>query len=88
MSMTEVDSLMGGADRKLIDPQASSQFLFEYDGSFDMSGDMCIYFSLPDSLLIFKTAATIIRSLVSIAAPGIFQFVIASCSWIYVHKGS
>jgi|GEM_PF-1433591 hypothetical protein len=53
MSMTEVDSLMGGADRKLIDPQASSQFLFEYDGSFDMSGDMCIYFSLPDSMVIY-----------------------------------
>jgi hypothetical protein len=51
--MTEVDSLMGGADRKLIDPQASSQFLFEYDGSFDMSGDMCIYFSLPDSMVIY-----------------------------------
>jgi hypothetical protein len=88
MSMTEVDSLMGGADRKLIDPQASSQFLFEYDATFGMSGDVCIYFSLPDSLLIFKTAATIICSLVSIAAPGIFQFVIASCSWIYVYKGS
>jgi putative MATE family efflux protein len=32
----------------------------------------------------FKPDTTIMRSLVSIAAPGIFQFVIASCSWIFL----
>jgi len=32
----------------------------------------------------FKPDFTIIKSLVSIATPGIFQFVIASCSWIFL----
>lgn len=32
----------------------------------------------------FKPDFTVIRSLIGIATPGIFQFVIASCSWIFL----
>jgi hypothetical protein len=49
MRINDVDIIMGTPDSSFVDPADPTQLKYRYNGSFGMSDDMYIYFSLPDS---------------------------------------